>query len=89
MRTIIHSAMPTLVDRIHRPTDNAASLVTVQSADENTVEWNWPEAERRIWQAYDKEGFVGWFKAALIEVEAEAEVERRKMRVAKREKRDQ
>lgn len=33
--------------------------------------WTWPAAEKRLNEAYDKEGYDGWLDAAVNEMEAE------------------
>lgn len=74
--------LPILSYRIYRPAetdqdDGNDSALTENSASE-LVEWNWQEAEVRLREAFDKGGFHSWASAALVEVEAEATVERAK-----------
>jgi hypothetical protein len=74
--------LPVLSYRIYRPAethqgDGSDSALTENPASE-PVEWNWQEAEVRLREAFDKGGFHSWASAALVEVEAEATVERAK-----------
>ena len=49
-----------------------------RSEDVSIEAWSWSAAQARLSQAYDNGGFQGWAEAALQELEAEAEIERRK-----------
>ena len=73
MRGFLRAQVPAMVAGIYRPSDGVTPP-SVQACDE----WSWPEAEKRIRKAYEEEGFAGWIKAALVELEIEAHIERRK-----------
>jgi hypothetical protein len=75
MRTLIRSKMPIMVARIHRMPDTE---IPPSHNGGDAIEWSWNEAEKRIWEAYDRDGFMGWMRAALVETEEEAKVERAK-----------
>lgn len=82
LRHAVLTKLPILSYRIYRPPetdqdDGNDSALTENSASE-LVEWNWQEAEVRLREAFDKGGFHSWASAALVEVEAEATVERAK-----------
>ncbi|KAG2134454.1 hypothetical protein DEU56DRAFT_809177 [Suillus clintonianus] len=81
LRHAVLTKLPVLSYRIYRPAetrqDGNDSALTENPASE-PVEWNWHEAENRLREAFDKGGFHSWASAALIEVEAEATVERAK-----------
>ena len=50
--------------------------------------WTWPEAEKRITSAYEKDGLGGWLEAALREAEVEGLLENeRRQRMAVEENR--
>ena len=58
-----------------------ASPISTESIPSENVSieaWSWSAAQARLSQAYDNGGFQGWAEAALQELEAEAEIERRK-----------
>ncbi|ETW75667.1 hypothetical protein HETIRDRAFT_330131, partial [Heterobasidion irregulare TC 32-1] len=85
MRQIVLTKMPILASRIHRPTEPDILLPTVPftastpPSPAGSIEaWSWSAAQERLFQAYEKGGFQGWAEAALQELEAEAEIERRK-----------
>ncbi|EKM56315.1 uncharacterized protein PHACADRAFT_91562 [Phanerochaete carnosa HHB-10118-sp] len=91
MRTLVRTKMPVLSSRIHRPLaeeDHTATIwndpvcvdvpyTVVNEASEQT-EWAWPDAEKRLEVAYERDGFSGWAQAVLEELEAEGRAERRK-----------
>jgi hypothetical protein len=81
MRLAVLTKLPILSHRIYRPAKpdrdgDQVSPQTEYSVPALGVEWNWQEAENRLKEAFDKDGFYGWASAALEEVEAEAMVER-------------
>ncbi|KAI8971316.1 hypothetical protein BD414DRAFT_500920 [Trametes punicea] len=91
MRLAILKRMPVLSARIHRPPnpeDGAASVPIEPVADqalspppipqEDLEEWTWPAAERRLKEAFERDGFSGWAAAVLRELEAEGRLERAK-----------
>ena len=88
MRVWVLLHLPQLSSRIHRPPveeENTATIlndpVTVTEVPRIEVsgeDWAWPDAEQRLRTAYDRDGFSGWAKAALEELEAEGRIERRK-----------
>ncbi|KAH9830098.1 uncharacterized protein C8Q71DRAFT_799483 [Rhodofomes roseus] len=84
MRFFIMHRMPFLSSRIHRPPNpensGDGSEVPRLRVDQGsgTIEWTWPDAERRLKTAYEEGGFMGWAEAALQEIEAEGELERSK-----------
>jgi hypothetical protein len=45
------------------------------------LEWNWPDAEERLKEAFDTGGLSGWAAAAIREVEAERRAEKAKREV--------
>ena len=54
------------------------STESMPSENVSIEAWSWSAAQARLSQAYDNGGFQGWAEAALQELEAEAEIERRK-----------
>lgn len=50
---------------------------TPSSEGEGEGDWTWPEAEKRLDSAMDKGGAYAWAEAALVEMEREAEKNRR------------
>ncbi|OJA13356.1 hypothetical protein AZE42_04519 [Rhizopogon vesiculosus] len=81
MRHAVLTKLPVLSYRIYRPAvpDQDGGDVFPQTkipVPGSGVEWNWQEAETRLREAFDKDGFYGWATAVLEEVEAEATVER-------------
>jgi hypothetical protein len=85
LRHVVLTKLPVLSYRIYRPAephqeDRNGSARTENPASE-PLEWNWQEAEVRLREAFDKGGFHSWASAALVEVEAEATVERAKRSV--------
>ena len=91
MRVLVREKMPVLSSRIHRPPaeeDHTATLWNSPASVENPhivvnedtgdAEWAWPDAEKRLKDAFDNGGFSGWAQAALQELEAEGRLERRK-----------
>lgn len=89
MRVLIMRFIPMLTERLHRPPEAedggpvvelaAAPHINISDTGE-TVEWTWPDAERRLKLAFEKDGISGWAQAVLEELEAE--------RVAEKSKRD-
>lgn len=90
MRVIVREKLPTLSSKLHRPTVDADHTATLWnsptsaggkphlSASDDTAEWTWPDAEKRLSAAYESSGFSGWAQAAMEELEAEGRSERRK-----------
>ncbi|KAI0360248.1 hypothetical protein OH77DRAFT_1418120 [Trametes cingulata] len=92
MRSAILTRMPVLSARIHRaPAPEEDEPLALEEAPATTPapesftlsqaeieEWSWPAAERRLKDAFEKEGFSGWAAAALRELEAEGRLERSK-----------
>lgn len=78
MRHAVLTKLPVLSYRIYRPavSDQDCDVSPQTGNPAPVVEWNWREAENRLREAFDKDGFYGWASAALEEVEAEATVER-------------
>ena len=76
--------MPILSSRIHRQpeTEDGDSLLPPDlpplSVADAADEWTWPAAEKRLREAFDKDGFYGWAAAAMQELEAEGRIERAK-----------
>ncbi|KAH7868628.1 uncharacterized protein C8R40DRAFT_1163906 [Lentinula edodes] len=73
MRRIVLTRMPMLSARIHRVLDDGGDDNTIDSTD-----WNWEDAERRLRDAYEKDGIVAWAEATLKELRAEEHSERLK-----------
>ncbi|KAI1785076.1 hypothetical protein LXA43DRAFT_170147 [Ganoderma leucocontextum] len=84
MRYAILKWMPALSARIHRQpeAEDGDSLLPSDPppgpAANAVEEWTWQAAERRLRQAFDKDGFYGWAVAAMRELEAEGRIERAK-----------
>ena len=82
MRVGLLTKLPVLSARIHRAPEPelemypSLSQPSPQDVNETELDWNWPEAERRMAEAYDKGGFGGCVQAALKEVEVEGRVEK-------------
>jgi len=81
--------MPLLSSRIHRPIKAGDGLPELHSSlgdephlianpTDGSVEWSWPDAEKRLRIAFEKDGFRGWAAAAMKELEAEGRIERMK-----------
>ncbi len=51
-----------------------------EAAPESEQPWSWPEAERRLGEAFDNGGISAWAECAVHELEAEGETERRRRR---------
>lgn len=84
MRYELATRMPVLSSRIHRVIGGEDSPMVVGSdavahlkqAELGDAEWNWPDAELRLKDAYERDGISGWAQAALLEAEAEGQLER-------------
>ncbi|OBZ78175.1 hypothetical protein A0H81_02717 [Grifola frondosa] len=92
MRHAVLTRMPMLSARIHRPPepedDTAIAIVgedpvkpahvppRPQVNEEDATKWSWSDAEERLKDAFEKDGFSGWSQAALRELETEGELER-------------
>ncbi|KAG1723526.1 uncharacterized protein EDB91DRAFT_1255599 [Suillus paluster] len=80
LRHAVLTKLPVLSYRIYRPAephqDGGDDSSLAENSASEPVEWNWKEAEERLREAFDKGGFYSWASAALVEVEAEATVER-------------
>ena len=83
MRKTLMEKMPLLLSRVHRPPEGDGDCETGQQVkalldgDVGSV-WKWEDAEKRLGDAYDKNGFSGWTEVMLKELEAEGELERLK-----------
>lgn len=91
MRTLVRTKLPVLSSRIHRPPADDDHTATIRNdpaqvetlhivinEQSGEAEWAWPDAEKRLVDAYERNGFSGWAQAALQELEAEGRSERRK-----------
>ncbi|KAG1831897.1 hypothetical protein DFJ58DRAFT_711062 [Suillus subalutaceus] len=79
LRHAVLTKLPVLSHRIYRPAEpHANDSARTENPASEPVGWNWQEAEVRLREAFDKGGFHSWASAALVEVEAEAMVERTK-----------
>ena len=91
MRILVREKLPVLSARIHRPPvkeDHTATLWNSPTSAETPqivgieniadAEWSWQDAEKRLRDAFDRDGFSGWAQAAMLELEAEGRAERRK-----------
>ncbi|KAG2071673.1 hypothetical protein BDR04DRAFT_1015472 [Suillus decipiens] len=82
LRHAVLTKLPVLSHRIYRPAetrqDDSNDSPLTENPTAEPAEWNWQEAEVRLREAFDKGGFHSWASAALVEVEAEATVERTK-----------
>ncbi|KAH9848974.1 hypothetical protein C2E23DRAFT_403601 [Lenzites betulinus] len=91
MRLAILSRMPSLSARIHRPPapedDDPTALsekpaeapsISISLSQSEVEDWTWPAAEKRLRDAFEKDGFSGWAAALLGELEAEGRLERTK-----------
>ena len=84
MRHAVLMRMPILSARIHRPpeAEDGDALLPPNpppsSVADSVEEWTWPAAERRLRDAFDKDGFYGWVAAVMQELEAEGRIERAK-----------
>ncbi|KAG1802531.1 uncharacterized protein BJ212DRAFT_1487329 [Suillus subaureus] len=83
LRHAVLTKLPVLSYQIYRPAephqdDASSDSAQTKNPASEPVEWNWQEAEIRLREAFDKGGFHSWASAALVEVEAEATVERAK-----------
>lgn len=62
---------------------NAAISITGKTMNptvdsERMQSWTWPEAERRLTEAFERGGFSEWAECAIHELEAEGKAERRR-----------
>lgn len=73
MRRTLLEKMPVLTSRLHRPAEDADQPADLTGSEE---QWEWEAAQQRLTEAFDKNGFSGWAKTALKEVEAEDRLER-------------
>jgi len=89
MRSFMVTKMPILSSRIHRRPEvtdgpsgeDSPSVLSTQpriEVHESALEWSWQDAQQRLSDAYEKDGFSGWAEAAMRELEAEAHAERAK-----------
>ncbi|KAL6299311.1 hypothetical protein BKA93DRAFT_829971 [Sparassis latifolia] len=83
VRMFIVKRMPVLSYRIYRPLGledeelDAKSVSTLsQPHPDDVLQWSWPDAEKRLKAAFERDGFMGWAEAAVTELEAEGQVER-------------
>jgi hypothetical protein len=87
-------ALPVLSSRIHQVPEmadvqvgsGAGSLDPRLALKESLdgTEWNWPDAETRLRDAFDSGGLTGWAQAALREVEDEAKAEKARREFTKK-----
>ncbi|KAL0072340.1 hypothetical protein AAF712_000103 [Marasmius tenuissimus] len=75
MREIIITRMPILSSRIHRSHTEEYEEGRTPHVD---PKWNWDDAEKRLTDAFDKDGLSGWAEVAVKELEAEEVTEREK-----------
>ncbi|KAJ8076412.1 hypothetical protein PM082_000835 [Marasmius tenuissimus] len=75
MREIIITRMPILSSRIHRSHTEEYEEGRTPHVD---PKWNWDDAEKRLTDAFDKDGLSGWAEVAVKELEAEEVIEREK-----------
>jgi len=91
MRLTLLTKWPLLASRIHRASDSAPLPVVMSSASEPEPEpdlppaaipsadgWSWHDAQARLAAAYEHGGVTRFAEVAAGELEAEAELERRK-----------
>ncbi|KAJ7596052.1 hypothetical protein C8J56DRAFT_394264 [Mycena floridula] len=78
MRAIIIPRIPDLSSRIHKALDPSSDPTL--SPPVNVENWNWPDAEKRLNDIYEKEGAIAWAEAALREAEAEVQIEKKRRR---------
>lgn len=82
MRTLLSKSFPSLSSAINRPLpfeeegSESHHEVAVSALQEN---WKWEDAEKRLKRAYDEGGVALWAQTALRELDAEVELERKKM----------
>ncbi|KDQ53717.1 hypothetical protein JAAARDRAFT_136552, partial [Jaapia argillacea MUCL 33604] len=86
MRETMLTKLPKLASRLHRPVELDPETVSVSSQIECDIEttrqaWSWQEAEKRLTDAYERDGISGWAEAAMREVEEEGKIERAKRRL--------
>ncbi|KAJ3994705.1 hypothetical protein F5050DRAFT_429562 [Lentinula boryana] len=74
MRRIVLTRMPILSARIHRALDNGDG----DDGPEDPTNWNWEDAEKRLKDAFEKDGLMAWAEVALKEIQAEERLERSK-----------
>ncbi|KAJ3712556.1 hypothetical protein DFJ43DRAFT_56147 [Lentinula guzmanii] len=74
MRRIVLTRMPILSARIHRALNNGDD----DDGPEDTTNWNWEDAEKRLKDAFEKDGLMAWAEVALKEIQAEERLERSK-----------
>ncbi|KAJ3982095.1 hypothetical protein F5890DRAFT_423051 [Lentinula detonsa] len=74
MRRIVVTRMPILSARIHRALNNGDD----DDGPEDTIDWNWEDAEKRLKDAFEKDGLMAWAEVALKEIQAEERLERSK-----------
>ncbi|KAA1477440.1 hypothetical protein DENSPDRAFT_828761 [Dentipellis sp. KUC8613] len=93
MRYTLLTSMPFLASRIHRPPSSEPLPPTSPFSSPDTSEapsassatspemsepWSWSAAQARLSKAYEAGGIAGWMEAAAVEMEMEADIERRK-----------
>ena len=81
MRRIIATHMPVFSSRLLRETEEEDGIFHITSdgtAEQDAQNWAWPDAEKRLQAAFEKNGFSGWAEAAVRELEAERKLEQRK-----------
>jgi len=86
MRHVVTTKLPVLSYQIYRPAEPDPDGCDVYPQTKNSEfepGSEWQEAENRLREVFDKDGFYGWASAALKEVEAEAMAERARREVRK------
>ena len=81
MRNLVSAKLPTLASRIHRFSNGGSLASSSPDAHADKPEVGQRErsdVEMRLRDAFDRDGLNGWAKAALMEVEEEARIERAK-----------
>jgi hypothetical protein len=79
MRELLLKHVPILSRKLYGSQDAViAATDTDGVASSSSTNWTWSEAEDRLREAFDKGGFPAWAEAAMKEMEAEGQVERRK-----------
>ncbi|KAJ3974909.1 hypothetical protein EV361DRAFT_586529 [Lentinula raphanica] len=74
MRRFVLTRMPFLSSRIHRVVENGDD----DDYLEDPTTWRWEDAEKRLKNAFDQNGFAAWAEVALKEMRAEERAERLK-----------
>jgi hypothetical protein len=81
MRFLLADKMPLLSERLYRSAkdeEQGQEGATMSPDTQDTEQWTWEGAEKRLSTAYSQGGFSGWAEAALQEVEKESRLEKLK-----------